>query len=82
MKSGDQIMTWCRLHRVDPHRCHRVLIFPLMRVAIFAIYDVDSSGRLFLRDEDIAWHWVLRFLRIPPPDDWTVEWLKEGGRAE
>lgn len=71
------ITAWCRLHRVDPDRCFRVLLvhwFPIP-FAVISLYDVDSSGKHFLRDGELAWHWTLRVVRLPLPYELSEESL-------
>ena len=72
-QAGWQIDLWCRLHRVDSRRCRRIVLVPCLRLAAFALCDLNCRGQFFVRGEDVAWRWHLRWLRLPPPADWTVE---------
>lgn len=66
------VTIWLLAHRIDPCRCNRVVVWSRLRLAWFALYDVDAEGKFFLWSwgGEVAWHWHVRWLRVLPSADW------------
>jgi|CXWL01.1.fsa_nt_gi hypothetical protein len=71
--AADQIVAWCRTHRLEPHRCQRIVLFPWLGLVAAEVLSLNETGAFYVRNGGVARRWTLRRLHLPPPADWTVE---------
>lgn len=71
----DQVISWCRLHRLDPARTGDIVIAPALTSLAAFTYDLNEHGVPFTLDGiELAFHWTFRRVSLPPPAAWCLDY--------